>query len=773
VSQSEHQIFESAARRVAGLLWGSNGHQAAHHGRQIDGRFPTTETVHYLEATTSRASSNTRDNAKKLADAIISARKTDPARDHRGWIITLHDPTHDQHEALKEVLHKKHGVRIDLLAFDRFRSRLINAGQYLELRAAAPFGSAEDPLQGTSQIEVPYVELGLIDEETDETVKVPDVVALLRSNDIFGAGDQIRPPRVLLLGEYGAGKSMTMRELFLRLRNAYQLEKSLRFPVLLSLRDHHGQDNPFEALERHARLIGFDNPAHLVRAWRGGQIVLLLDGFDELAPAGWARRNIDLKQFRAASSALVRNFLVQSPADCPILVAGRPSFFDDPVREMREALGLPSSTKRFRLDEFTEHQVGQFLRHVGWDRAIPTWLPRRPLLLGFLARRQLLGEVVAAGADQDDEATVWDTLIGRFCEREAKIDTQLDGTLVRQIAERLATLARRDLRGVGPIHQRELEETFRQTCGFDPTDKGLQLLSRLFCLGPVRDADGAREFVDVEVADALRAGEVFAFIQSNKNGGDLSAGVWQAPLQSVGMSLLTKRLQDARVTSKQLDAACDRSAGRDWDALLAELVISGAAAGIDVEKEHNVRGCNCPDLTISASTGAMHRVTFSECLFEVVSIDPQASAERVPAMRGCIIGTLEGPVALRDVPGNRFENTNVDEYTDSADANAKVRSLRLSVGRRVLVTVLRKLFLQRGKGRKEGAFVRGLSDEERALVPDVLNLVRSQGFAYPQKHQGETVWHPVRTYATRARECVARPSQSTDPLMLSADALSR
>jgi hypothetical protein len=33
--------------------------------------------------------------------------------------------------------------------------------------------------------------------------------------------------------------------------------------------------------ERHGRNIGFPNPSQLVRAWKAGYAVLLLDGFDE------------------------------------------------------------------------------------------------------------------------------------------------------------------------------------------------------------------------------------------------------------------------------------------------------------------------------------------------------------------------------------------------------------------------------------------------------------------------------------------------------------
>src|SRR5207249_3112274 len=116
-----------------------------------------------------------------------------------------------------------------------------------------------------------------------------------------------------LLGDYGAGKSATMRQLFLDLAHKFWHNKTLTFPILLNLRDHHGQTDPVEALERHARKVGFSDPSALVRAWRGGFAVLLLDGFDEIAAAGWAGKTKTLKELRYRSMELVRSFVRDSP----------------------------------------------------------------------------------------------------------------------------------------------------------------------------------------------------------------------------------------------------------------------------------------------------------------------------------------------------------------------------------------------------------------------------------------------------------------------------
>src|SRR5262249_34533442 len=119
---------------------------------------------------------------------------------------------------------------------------------------------------------------------------------------------------VVLLGDFGAGKSATMREVYLQLATRFIAGKILQFPVLLNLRDHHGQTDPVEALERHARRVGFAPAEALVRAWRAGMVTLLLDGFDEIATAGWAGKTKRLQDLRYRSMELIRSFVRDTPA---------------------------------------------------------------------------------------------------------------------------------------------------------------------------------------------------------------------------------------------------------------------------------------------------------------------------------------------------------------------------------------------------------------------------------------------------------------------------
>lgn len=86
----------------------------------------------------------------------------------------------------------------------------------------------------------------------------------------------------------------------------------------------------------------------------------------------------------------------------------------------------------------------------------------------------------------------------------------------------------------------------------------------------------------------------------------------------------------------------------------------------------------------------------------------------------------------------------------------------------MLLTLLKKLFAQRGSGRIEEALYRGLDGEGQELVPAVLALLRKHGFAERSKHGGQMIWIPSKPfeYRRRALGILATPSLSVDPLVL-------
>ena len=130
-------------------------------------------------------------------------------------------------------------------------------------------------------------------------------------------------------------------------------------------------------------------------------------------------------------------------------------------------------------------------------------------------------------------------------------------------------------------------------------------------------------------------------------------------------------------------------------------------------------------------------------------------------------GSLKG-----DLPQDNFDSKCVfDSFGDSSQNTAAILALPLSNGAKVLLTVLKKLYLQRGAGRKQSALFRGLDHRSRALVPDVLQLLAAEGLTVRSTVGEEPVWLPVRDQGVRVRRLVSSPLGSKDRLLNLANSL--
>lgn len=146
-----------------------------------------------------------------------------------------------------------------------------------------------------------------------------------------------------------------------------------------------------------------------------------------------------------------------------------------------------------------------------------------------------------------------------------------------------------------------------------------------------------------------------------------------------------------------------------------------------------------------------------------MSLDPEIAAANLPRFHECFVAKLEVRVSYADLPPAVFEGSITDDFGSGADTTNEVLNLPLSLGVRVLITVLKKLFEPRGRGRRENALYRGLDHRARRLVPDVLQLLKANAVALPCQRGMETIWLPDRSARARAGKIVASPSAKNDP----------
>lgn len=751
LSQTEDE-FESEVRRIARALWPSAEDQGATklHGRERDGIYIGDQTVNVVEATVSRKAQKAREDGKKVALALKALTGSYPMKAAMGWFVTSDDPTAEQRNEITNL----RDSRIRCVSFNQFRSQIVDSRNYLELRDNHPFGSARNPSDESFDVLDEYLELGLTDPHR------PDHRITLKS--LIG---EVRKGRSLVLtGDYGAGKSMTLRELHRRLRGDFLRSRHDQFPITLNLREHQGQASAEEALGRHARLLGYPYPEHLVRAWKAGYAIVLLDGFDELAAINWTPRHRRLQAARRRATSLVRSFCDGTPRGSAIVVAGRSHYFDTD-EELHESLDLPGDAREVSLSDFTTEQVEDYLQAIGVGGNVPDWLPTRPLLLGHLAHRGFLDR--AASEYAESPAIGWHKLIDAICAREAKIEAGLDPSSVRLVLEHLATLARRAHGGMGPLSSSDIIRAFEEAVGYSPEEDSMVLLARLPGLGPAEAAPGERQFIDESLVGVARGGDLYRFVQSPfTHEFLLPVDQWQAALLQVGVESLALRLEQHAWPPAMLTAALRYASDAKLGQATADLCRVLAYIGVDSEEHYTVDAAVIDELHLADfGMHSLAKIRFRDCMVHELHADGVDHPLPGIEMVACAIGDVEGVVSRADLPCSVDDETWIAHFAGDVTTTSGIMRLNMSIQERVLLTVLKKLFLQRGKGRKDSALRRGLDTDAQRYVDAVIDLLVREGLMTHSKAGNDDVWLPRREHGPRVRTLLSQPNTSSDGLL--------
>ena len=758
-TRRENEQYEDDVRRVARALWPRAEFAGARviDGRETDGVFETEDCIHFVEATTSRRREKARQDIEKIIRALDKVRGKSEYRAVRGWFVTRDEPTVDQRR-----IGDAHRDRINTLSFSQFQARLIDSNAYLDLRNNYPFGIVKDPNTGDLEPAVKYIPLDLVKLGTLDVVPRADLLAMLFDGRT-----------IILLGDFGAGKSMTLREIYRNLRRLRLKGETSKFPVYLNLRDHYGQDDPAEVLERHGRSIGFPQPSCLVRAWRAGYVHLLIDGFDEISALNiqglW--RRLQDNRFRAMEA--VRRLIRDHPSEAGLMVAGRAHFFDSSV-ERHTALGLPRDSVELSLNDLTDDQIATYLRQAGLSGFVPSWLPSRPLLVGYLAAKGLLG--VLFGADsaphQMDRAVGWHNLIDLVASREAEIEAGIDGHTVRRILERLATKARASQGGLGSLSPDAIVRSFSDVCGYSPDERGMVLLQRLPGLGIDRAEEDSRTFIDQAFADACRAGDLVAYVANPFEFDQSVLADMTSAMGSLGIEVAAYRSKQNSFLEGKINAALSAARRSDDSYVATDLTRLILDSGFNIRDEIIIDGVLIPNLELGATKSDLSKLQFRDCYFSRIELDPTIDSSRLPLFRECFIDEFEGRLSYEDLPKGKFdEKCIIESFTATAETTATVLTLDLPLGVRVCLTVLKKLYEQRGSGRRENALHRGLDSHARRLVPSVLRVLQAEGLAIPDRSKEAVIWRPDRSSRKRVGRMIAAPAAENDQVLKKCEVL--
>lgn len=756
-------VFEELVRRIAEAVWRLEpggcqpewyrGDPILH---ELDGIARLPEMTHLLMATAETKLDKVKSDVQKLNAAERRERRH--ATSIKKWLIT-------EKQLNAEHVNFARSHSVEILTLTQFRDRFFNGRDYISKRRNGAFGSSRNLRDGSISIpEDEYVQLPLVGSVIGHgSADAVAPVSLARLVEDLTSGRTS-----ILVGPFGAGKSLTARELFLKLAKAHLATPGHQVPIAINLREHWGALYADEILERHARSIGFSPKEGLTVAWRAGLTCLILDGFDEVATQTIAKPSDRhfMRRTRYEALQATRDLIRNAPSGTGILLCGRDHYFDT-HDELVNALGLAGRAIRVvRVNEFTEEQATQYLRKYATTEKLPDWLPRKPLILGYLAHQRLLDSILKIDAAKGF-GFAWDSFLRLVCEREAQHDrTAMVPETIRHVLERLACIARSAPAGNGPLSSLDLADAYAKETSDTPGEGVLMQLQRLPGLTPRAQDPSARSFVDEDLLQALQGSAIARAILEGRY--DLADRKWGAALGRGGIRMAAYLLEQQQFEAPGLIATAVRALHEDSDRSdLHQFAADCIAIAIELADELDVLHFKDFVLTdgllqtLDLEEQRLADITFRSCGIDHLVVGEGFLKSRIK-FEHCVFDRISGVPSAAGLPNDAFVNCDYGKF-DEANTNAAILRLNVPPRLKALMTVLRKLYLQAGGGRRFSALKRGLpgGGPMHGYVDEVVNLLDRQGMIIVT---GE-IAHPVRRHINRVNDILASGPLSKDPLV--------
>jgi hypothetical protein len=751
-NQSGYQ-FEEEVRNIARHLYSNTSGQGSENidGQERDGVFWNGEIYTVVEATISQSKNKAEHDAKKTHNLVTQLRKDGYLA--RGFVVTKHEPTPEQ----KNVVNKIPVSRTTkIISFDEFRGKLFDSLTYINNRKNKPFGSVYDHVDNSHDVPLnDFVEPTFTVSEPQETKNFADL-----ANNICDGS------RLILIAEYGVGKSMVLRQTFHDIVKRFQSKKHSRTPIAINLRDHQGQDDPIELLERHARANATE-PRSLVAAWNAGYVDLLIDGFDELSTRGWTGDVRRLKEYRRRSHSVVKRLIRDTPKGCGIIISGRDAYFDS-FNEMHEALGAPKNQFTiYRVHPFDEAQSMEFLKKKGFSGTLPDWIPSRPLLLTYLAKKGLLGSVTTA----DDtgpypRGAAWLSLLEMIALRESEQSEGVDKEALLEFVGALGIRARHTPDGQATFSPQQMEAIFQEVTGTTIMEDETNILLRLPGLGAAPDNPLNRSFIDQDFMNVCCTHPIFRFSQApySDYSHTYAFEALATPMSESGIEALATLFLRNGVRRGVINAAIRHALSKDLKQLSFDLFRASQKSS-GTQGDFTFDGIEVREIDLLSHDYDGVRIQFSGCLINRVVLPPPQDTNLNIRFTDCLIGSLEGRVSERDLDTNQFIRCEISEFTDEYNVNSQVLDTSLPLSVRVLVVTLRKIFTQGGASRLESALYRGLDQRSKMIVPDIISLLLSHKFILNTGRQGKNTYAGTKAKRNEALRIIQTPNAANSELL--------
>lgn len=640
--------------------------------------------------------------------------------------------------------------KVKVMSGTEFQNEYFEYDNYLFTRKQKQFGSLINVETGRPE-ENSYIKVAYRNKKDGSEIYIDDIVKWLEKGR-----------KIILKGDFGLGKSRCVKEVFNYLSKD-QLNKP--YVIAINLRDHWGAKRAQEILSRHFEDMGLQ-AGNIIKTFDNANFIYLLDGFDEIGTQSWSSDIQRMQHIREISVCALKDLI--SKVQGGILITGRDYYFNSDD-EMLSCLGLDYK-QTIILEchpEFTETELLDFisqnipeLSEKGKMEQLPAWFPKRPLVIQLM--QKYAEDMFSVEHALDGICSFWYVLLSKICEREAKIYPALNPEVIKKVLLYLADTTRFRIDNVGPITQNDLSDAFVSAAGITPNDETAIMLQRLPSLGRISADSPDRQFLDSFILDGLRAESIIQLSKSWDS--EVLQKEWKNPLNQIGLSILAEYIgKDSKRRESFNLIARNASSGKN-QVLAADVVSALCMLAEDCIDFKGVVIDGGYFSYLSFEGKEIQRLTILNSIIDKLDLTNSKMAENVE-IRDSIISTIYGISSRNSIP-SQFYECEVKQFEMLATTTL-VKRARLSDSQKILVEMIRKIFFQPGKGRKEGTLLRETAGSaNKKISQNILSeLINERLVKIVPGDEGD-VYKPVRKETGRMDKMLTDLTLSKDPLWI-------
>lgn len=734
MSAKDWKVFEKKVREIAHFKWDKECNALNIAGVDVDGviKLDSKECI-CIEISVRNDLGKVREDINKL----VTVRNSLFLRENvfaRCYVVLESEPTDAMKKAGDEL-------NIEVLSINSFESSFFDYGLYIRSRKKKSFGSAVNPVSGQSDT-TPYVPVRY-DSLNKDSFGISDIYKEL------AAGKNI-----VLIGEYGTGKSRCIKELF-----DFICEEKEHYCLSVDLREQYGSKRSSDVIKRHFDELGLPAQSNnFIKLLNNKRSLLLLDGFDEIATSQpWSAEAQQLIELRKYALSAVKDIIKNKKGG--VLISGRPHYFDSDI-EMFTSLGMDTNnTVVLRCaEEFSSAEIKKYFSAIGVSNLeIPSWLPKKPLVCHVI--KELDVEQLNNILNNDDsEISFWDVLFSSICHREAKINPLLDENAIKNVLIEIAALTRNKSGDVGPLSLVEIEKAFEIATGIKPSEASATMLNRLVALGRTSAQNSDRQFVDKFILDGLRSEHLINCIQERKQ--EVLGSKWINPLYQLGVAKLANYIRICGYNS--VISYLHQASNNGNHQLVADVFCAILESNDVVQIKPAISIVNSHFINLSFSEKKISGFYIKDCIIENIFID--STDVDSGSILSCVISEVFGVSEEIGLPVWLSSEYNTIELFQQISTQQRISKSNLSEVQKTFLELINRLFFQSGVARQEKSLYNGFPSNNQETVRKILDYLVKQTVIITTKDNMGRLYKPNRSFMSRLKNIRGQLTLSRDDI---------